>query len=164
MTKVSPGKDQKSSTPVGQSNHKKTRAMVARSKEDGEEACMCVNVEKFRSSGNSKKSNLNRSTSDDEAIYSAACRAKSNDGQIYIEVGELNGRPVKVLQDTGCTRMIVNRALIPDSMVIPGSLGSLQMVDHTLIDVPLANVYLDSPYYKGHCKVMFVSHIPCDNW
>ena len=31
------------------------------------------------------------------------------------------------------------------------------MVDHTLIDVPFANVYLDSPYYKGHCKVMCVS-------
>ena len=42
-------------------------------------------------------------------------------------------------------------------MVIPGSSGSLQMVDHTLIDVPLANVYLDSLYYKGHCRVMCVS-------
>ena len=31
------------------------------------------------------------------------------------------------------------------------------MVNHTLIDVPLANVYLDSPYYKGHCRVMCVS-------
>ena len=31
------------------------------------------------------------------------------------------------------------------------------MVDHTLIDVQLANVYLDSPYYKGHCRVMCVS-------
>ena len=53
--------------------------------------------------------------------------------------------------------MIVDRALIPESMMIPGGLGSLQMVDHTLIDVPLANVYLDSPYYKGHCKMMCVS-------
>ena len=53
--------------------------------------------------------------------------------------------------------MIVDMALIPDSTVIPGSSGSLQMVGHTLIDVPLANVYLDSPYYKGHCKVMCVS-------
>ena len=42
-------------------------------------------------------------------------------------------------------------------MLIPGSSCWLQMVDHTLIDVPLANVYLDSPYYKGHCKVMCVS-------
>ena len=42
--------------------------------------------------------------------------------------------------------MIMDRALIPDSMVIPGSLGLLQMVDHTLIDVPLANVCLDAPY------------------
>ena len=53
--------------------------------------------------------------------------------------------------------MIVDRALIPDSMVIPGSSGSLQMVDQTLIDVPLANVYLDSPYYKRYCKVMCIS-------
>ena len=37
LTKVSPGKDQKSSTPVGQSNQK-TRAMVAKSNEDSEEA------------------------------------------------------------------------------------------------------------------------------
>ena len=36
--------------------------------------------------------------------------------------------------------MIVDRAMIPDSMVIPDSSGSLQMVDHTLTDVPLANV------------------------
>ena len=52
----------------------------------------------------------------------------------------------------GCTGMIVDRALIPDAMVIAGSLDSLQM-----IDVPLANVYLDFQYYKGHCKVMCVS-------
>ena len=131
--------------------------MVARSNEDGEEACTCVNLENLRSSGNSKESNSNRLTSDDEAIYDPACRAQSNDGQIYIEVGKLNGRPAKVLRDTGCTGMIVDRALIPNSMVIPGRSGSLQMLDHTLIDVLLANVYLDSPYYKGHCKVMCVS-------
>ena len=95
-TKASPSKDQKSSPPVGQSNQKKIRAMVARSNEDGEEAFTCMNVEKPRSSENSKKSNSNKSTSEDEAIYSAACRAQSNDGQIYIEVGKLNGRPVKV--------------------------------------------------------------------
>ena len=91
------------------------------------------------------------------AIYSAACRAQSNDGQIYIEVGKLNGWPVNVLRDTGSTGMIVERALIPHSMVIPGSSGWPQMVDHTLINVPLANVYLDSPYYKGYCNVMCVS-------
>ena len=151
------GKDQKGSTPVGQSNQKKTCAMVARSNEDGEEAFTCVNVERHRSSGSSRKRNSNNLTSDDEAIYSAACRVQSNDGQLYIEIGKLNGRSLKVLRDTGCTGMIVHMALIPDSMVIPDSSGSLQMVDHTLIDVPLANVYLDFPYYKRHCKVMCFS-------
>ena len=47
----------------------------------------------------------------------------------------------------------MDRALISDSMVIPGSSGPLQMVDHTLIDVPLANVYLDSRTTKDIAKL-----------
>ena len=157
-TKISPGKDQKgSSTPVSQSSQKKTRAMLAQLDEDGKKAFTCVEVEGTRSRRNSKKSGTEGSTNSDRAVYSAVCRAQSNDGQTYVGVGKLNGRPVKVLRDTGCTGMIVDRALVPEVMVIPGSSGSLQMVDHTLIDVPLANVYLDSPYYKGHCRVMCVS-------
>ena len=157
-TKISPSKDQNSSsTPVSQSSQKKTRAMVAQLDEDGEKAFTCVEVEGTRSRRNSKKSGTEGSTNSDRAVYSAVCRAQSNDGQTYVGVGKLNGRPVKVLRDTGCTGMIVDRALVPEVMVIPGSSGSLQMVDHTLIDVPLANVYLDSPYYKGHCRVMCVS-------
>ena len=144
-TKISPGKDQKgSSTPVSQSSQKKTRAMVAQLDEDGEKAFTCVEVEGTRSRSISKKSGTEGSTNSDRAVYSAVCHAQSNDGQTYVLVGKLNGRPVKVLRDTGCTGMIVDRALVPDVMVIPGSSGLLQMVDHTLIDVPLANVYLDS--------------------
>ena len=157
-TKISPGKDQKgSSTPVSQSSQKKTRAMLAQLDEDGEKAFTCVEVEGTRSRRNSKKSGTEGSTNSDRAVYSAVCHVQSNDGQTYVGVGKLNGRPVKVLRDTGCTGMIVDRALVPEVMVIPGSSGSLQMVDHTLIDVPLANVYLDSLYYKGHCSVMCVS-------
>ena len=157
-TKISPGKDQKgSSTPVSQSSQKKTRAMVDQLDEDGEKAFTCVEVEGTRSRRNSKKSGTEGSTNSDRAVYSAVCRAQSNDGQTYVGVGKLNGLPVKVLRDTGCTGMIVDRALVPEVMVIPGSSGSLQMVDHMLIDVLLANVYLDSPYYKGHCRVMCVS-------
>ena len=71
--------------------------MMARSTEDGEEACTCVNVERPRSSGNSKKVIQTDQLVKMRQIYSAACRAQSNEGQIYIEVGKLNGRPVKVL-------------------------------------------------------------------
>ena len=157
-TKISPGKEQKgSSTPVSQSSQKKTRAMVAQLDEGGEKALTCVEVKGTGSRRNSKKSGTEGSTNSDRAVYSAVCHAQSNDGQTYVGVGKLNGRPVKVLRDTGCTGMIVDRALVPDVLVIPGSSGSLQMVDHTLIDVPLANVYLDSPYYKGHCSLMCVS-------
>ena len=140
---------------MSQSSQKKTRRMVAQLDEDGEKACTCVEVEGTRSKSNLKKSGTIGSTNSDRAVYSAFCRAQSNDGQtyMYVGLGKLNGRPVKVLRDTGCTGMIVDRALVPDMMVIPGSSGSLQMVDHTLTDVSLA----DSPYYKGHFRVMCVS-------
>ena len=42
----------------------------------------------------------------------------------------------------------LDSALVSGVMVIPGSSDLLQIADHTLIDVPLANVYLDSPYNK----------------
>ena len=123
-TKISPGKDQKgSSTPVSQSSQKKTRAMVAQLDEDGEKAFTCVEVEGTRSKRISKKSGTEGSTDSDRAVYSAVCRAQSNDGQTYVGVGKLNGRPVKVLRDTGCTGMIVDRALVPEVLVIPGSSG-----------------------------------------
>ena len=48
-----------------------------------------MKCEKPRSSGNSKKSNSNKATSEDEAINSAACHAQSNYGQSCIEVGKL---------------------------------------------------------------------------
>ena len=110
-TKISPGKDQKgSSTPVSQSSQKKTRAMVAQLDEDGKKAFTCVEVEGTRSRSISKKSGTEGSTNSDRVVYSAVCRAQSNDGQTYVGVGKLNGRPVKVLRDTGCTGMIVDRA------------------------------------------------------
>ena len=43
--------------------------------------------------------------------------------------------------------MIMDRAASYNVMVKPGSSGSLQMVDHTLIVVLLANVCLDPEYY-----------------
>ena len=36
------------------------------------------------------------STDSDRVVYSAVCRAQSNDPQTYVGVGKLNGRPVKV--------------------------------------------------------------------
>ena len=59
----------------------------------------------------------------------------------------------------------MDRALVPDEMTILGRLRSLQIEDHTLIDVPLSNVYLDPPaYYRGYCRGRALHHIPCDNW
>ena len=107
-TKTSPGKDQKgSSTPVSQRSQKKTRAMVAQLDEDGEKAFTCVEVEGTRSRRNLKKSGTEGSTNSDRAVYSAVCRAQSNDGQRTSR--ELEPGPV------GATRtriMMITRVVI----------------------------------------------------
>ena len=56
--------------------------------------------------------------------------------------------------DTGCKGIIVDRALVPDVMVMPGSSGSLQMVDHTLID---SKCLLGFPVLQRTLRVMCVS-------
>ena len=164
-TKISP-KDQKGSlTPVSQNSQKKTRAMVAHLDEDGEKAFTCVEVEETRSRRYSKKNGTEGSTNGDRAVYSAVCRAQSNDGQTYVGVWKLNGRPVKVLRDTGCTGMIVDRALVPNVMVIPGSSGSLHMVDHTLIDSVGECIFgfpvLQRTLQGDVCKL---PSLPCNYW
>ena len=65
-------------------------------------------------------------------------------------------------QPWGHIKFINPRAYQPSElyifdMALVHKTGTSRMVDHTLIDVPLANVYLDSLYYKGHCRVMCVS-------
>ena len=65
-------------------------------------------------------------------------------------------------QNWGHIKFINPRAYQPSELYIFGmalvhKTGTSRMVDHTLIDVPFTNVYLDSPYYKGHCRVMCVS-------
>ena len=65
-------------------------------------------MEGTRSKRNLKESCAEGSTNSNRAVYSVACHAQSNDGQTYFGVGKLNGRPVKVLQDKGCTGMIVD--------------------------------------------------------
>ena len=64
-----------------------TRAKVAKSNEDSEEAFMCVKVERPRPSGNSKKCSTKGSTSKVGEVYSAVCHAQSNVGHIYIGAG-----------------------------------------------------------------------------
>ena len=153
--------------PVSQIIQKKTCAMVAKSHEDGEEAFTGMNVERPRSSGNSKKSSVNGLISDFEPIYSAACHAQSNYGQIYFGVGKLNGRPVKVLRDTGCTGMIVDRALIPawldgDTRQFRLAAAGRPHCDRCAINQCLSRFpVLQRTLQSDMCQF---PRIPCDNW
>jgi hypothetical protein len=69
-----------------------------------------------------------------------------------VDVGKLNGKPVKVLRDTGCTGIIVDLDLLSNKAIVDGRQGSLQMVNHAVESVPVAWVMLDTPYLGGGVK------------
>ena len=62
--------------------------MMAQLDEDGKKAFTCVEVEGTRSKSNSK-SGTEGSTNSDRAVYSAVCRAQSNDVQTYCRCREV---------------------------------------------------------------------------
>ena len=66
-------KDQKNSTPVGQSSQNKTCAMEAQSSDDDEETLPCVKVRRTRLKGNLKKGGTEGSSSNDRVVYSSVC-------------------------------------------------------------------------------------------
>ena len=86
-----------------------------------------MKLEGTKSKRSLKKSGTEESTNRERAVCSAVYHAQSNDDQTYTGEGKLDGRLVKVLRDTGCTGMIVDRA--PIYPVIIGNVqGAQQML------------------------------------
>ena len=70
-----------------------------------------------------------------------------NAGLIVIE-GKLKGMKVKVLRDSGCTCVVVNRKLIKDKM-LTGEMCDLKTISGEVIMAPRAKVNIECEYFKG---------------
>ena len=62
--------------------------------------------------------------------------------------GKLDGSPVKVLRDTGCSTIVVKRALITD-VKLTGRVVVCVMIDGTARRYPTAVVEIESPFISG---------------
>ena len=65
-----------------------------------------------------------------------------------VREGKLNGLKVKVLRDTGCTCVVVNRKLIKDK-TLTGEMCDLKTIRGEVIMAPRAKVNIECEYFKG---------------
>ena len=62
--------------------------------------------------------------------------------------GTVEGRPVTVLRDTGCSSVVVRRSLIPDSK-LTGQEALCSLIDGTIRRPPVAKIFVQTPYNTG---------------
>jgi len=62
--------------------------------------------------------------------------------------GLLEGNQVTVLRDTGCSGVIVKKGFV-NKQLFTGGVQRCGLADGTQIDVPVAEVYIDTPYFCG---------------
>ena len=62
--------------------------------------------------------------------------------------GSVEGKPVSVLRDTGCTTIVVRRSLVPDDK-LTGQEERCILIDGTVHYTPVAEIFVETPFYSG---------------
>jgi len=62
--------------------------------------------------------------------------------------GSVEGTPVNVLRDTGCSTIVVRRALVPDDK-LTGREERCILIDGTVRYTPVAEIYVETPFFTG---------------
>ena len=64
--------------------------------------------------------------------------------------GRVGEKTVDVLRDTGCSGVVVKKNLVGDDQF-------MLLIDNTARKVPIARIYIDTPYRKGHVEAQCLS-------
>ena len=67
--------------------------------------------------------------------------------------GYLSEKIVSVLRDTGCSTIVVRRSLVEEDQ-LTGSNETCVLIDGTIRRVPVAEVTLNTPFFKGTIKAV----------
>ena len=67
--------------------------------------------------------------------------------------GQVGGKKVEVLRDTGCSGVIIRRKL-EDEADFTGEMGHIMTVDRTIKRTPMAKVEMDTPFYVGTVETL----------
>ena len=83
-----------------------------------------------------------------QPVITDACQSKNKAHNMPVSDGLLENQPVKVLRDTGCSTVVVRRSLVPEDK-LTGQEECCILIDGTIRRTPVAEVFVDTPYYTG---------------
>ncbi|XP_062621687.1 uncharacterized protein LOC134283260 [Saccostrea cucullata] len=66
-----------------------------------------------------------------------------------VSAGFVEGKPVTVLRDTGCSGIVVRRSKIDEANLIQDKFQTCILADGSSITVPVASIFVDTPYITG---------------
>ena len=69
--------------------------------------------------------------------------------------GRIGEKTVDVLRDTGCSGVVVKKDLVEDQF--SGDFIVMLLINNTARKVPIARIYVDTPYLKGHVEAQCLS-------
>ena len=76
----------------------------------------------------------------------SSCNVSASLDRMPTSAGKLNGHDVTVLRDTGCNGVVIRRDLVTEEQ-LTGSKRVCILADGSKVEVPIAQVSIDTPYY-----------------
>lgn len=88
-------------------------------------------------------------------VIADACRITENSRRRRMPVlhGRVNSQEVTVLRDTGCSAVVIRRSLVNESQMT-GRTEKCILIDGTVRIFPVANIFIESPYFTGTTNAM----------
>ena len=76
------------------------------------------------------------------------CQSSCTNVNKPVSDGLLEKQPVKVLRDSGCSTVVVRQSLVPEDK-LTGQEERCILIDGTMRRTPVAEIFIDTPYYIG---------------
>jgi len=81
-------------------------------------------------------------------VIADACQSSAKSHSMPVAKVSVEGTPVNVLRDTGCSTIVVRRALVPDDK-LSGREERCILIDGTVRYTPMAEIYVETPFFSG---------------
>ncbi|XP_071089169.1 uncharacterized protein [Haliotis cracherodii] len=85
----------------------------------------------------------------------------TTDHNMPIHKGKVNGKPVDVLRDSGCTGVIVRRSKVEDEC-LSSETQSCKLADSRVLMLPVAWITVDTSFYTGKVRAACMDTPLCD--
>lgn len=86
-------------------------------------------------------------------VIADACKSNNHTADMPVIEGTVGGQRVSVLRDTGCSAIVVRRSLVSAEQ-LTGAQQTCVLIDGTARRTPVAEIELDTPFFKGRTKVV----------